>query len=378
MNIGYVANSRFPSERAHMTQIVGMCNAFASLGHDVTLLVTDRVTSITEPSEIFFGVPIHFHVARMHVPDIAGRARRIPSVLRPCAFLMQRIVYSKEVRKYIKTHNIEMIYGRDEWILWFLSLFTRVRMVWESHEARYSWAARHLLSTHTKTIVISEGIRDFYQAHGVPENLLHVAHDAVDERFFVPHVTTNEARFKLNIQTTKPVVMYIGGLETWKGAQSLIDAAHTQEFFDVYVIGGKESELQYIRQKYPHIYFLGPRPYKNLPEYQQAADILVIPNTAKEKLGAIYTSPLKLFAHMTAQKPIVASRVPSITTVLTEEEAFFFEPDNPVSLRETLMYALMHREEAYKKAARVYEKSTTHTWLKRGEGIMRFLTSHTR
>ena len=78
MNIWYVSNSRFPSERAHMTHIVHMCNAFADEGHTVTLVVTDRPTTIEERPEAFYGVPLHFSDIRVSVPDMAGRARTIP------------------------------------------------------------------------------------------------------------------------------------------------------------------------------------------------------------------------------------------------------------------------------------------------------------
>jgi hypothetical protein len=42
MNVSYVHNARMPTEKAHGVQIVKMCEAFASLGHTVTLIVTDR------------------------------------------------------------------------------------------------------------------------------------------------------------------------------------------------------------------------------------------------------------------------------------------------------------------------------------------------
>ena len=42
MKILYLANIRFPSDRAHATQIFNMCNGFASNGADTTLVVADR------------------------------------------------------------------------------------------------------------------------------------------------------------------------------------------------------------------------------------------------------------------------------------------------------------------------------------------------
>lgn len=372
MKICYVANSRFPSERAHMTQIVQMCNAFAHLGHQVTLLVTDRKTDITETAETFFGTRIDFTVARVAVPDVAGRSPRIPSVLRPYLFFIQRVAFTCRAILHVKQHRYTHLYGRDEWILWLMSLFTDTPIVWESHEARYSFPARRLLAKGVSLVVISEGIRDFYLQKSVAENRVLVAHDAVDARFFEPHVPVRDARRLLGIETTKPVVMYIGGLEDWKGAETLFEASRDQESFLTYVVGGKEREISDMRAKYPHVHFLGSRPYRELPVIQQAADVLVIPNTARIPLSALYTSPLKLFSYMTARKPIVASRVPSITNVLASDDAYFFTPDNPDSLREAIVTAISDTNRSSANAVRAYAKSLRYTWQSRAETILRF------
>lgn len=374
MKICYVANSRFPSERAHMTQIVQMCNAFAAGGDDVTLLVTDRKTQVADSPEVFFGVPINFEIVRIPVPDIAGISPRIPILLRPFFFSLQRIVFALRAAAYVRrTCPDAYVYGRDEWILWMLSKFVRAPIVWESHEARFSFAARRLLSRIQQFVVISEGIHDFYIRQGILSERMLVAHDAVDSRFFGERISTEHARELLGIETKKPVALYIGGLEEWKGARTFFEAARRQDFFDTYVVGGKETELEHFRGEYPSVNFLGPRPYRDLPKVQQAADVLVVPNTAMTPLSAEYTSPLKLFAHMTSGKPIAASRIPSITNVLGEDEAFLFTPDNPEDLIRAIREALEENTLAHERAERAYKKSSRYTWEKRAGEIRRFM-----
>lgn len=373
MKICYLANSRFPSERAHMTQIVAMCNAFTLKGNDVSLLVTDRKTDITDTPEVFFGVPIHFSVIRIPVPDIAGISSKIPRVFRPFFFTIQRFVFAYRASR--RTSSFDLVYGRDEWILWLVSLFSKVRIVWESHEARYSIAGKALIKNGVPIVAISEGIRDFYVKQGVNQKIL-VAHDAVDERFFAPHVSTEHARRVLHIATQKPVVMYIGGLEEWKGVEILCKAGEGQSVFEVYVIGGKEKEIALLRQKYPSVHFLGHRAYRDLPITQQAADILVIPNSAKDAVSSEYTSPLKLFTHMTSKKILVTSRVPSIMNILTTDDVFFFEPDIHESLQKIIMEALAQSEEGIKRATHAHEKSFQYTWNSRAERIISFIAEH--
>lgn len=372
MKICYVANSRFPSERAHMTQIVHMCNAFAAQGNEVTLVVTNRKTVITEEPQHYYGTSLHFNIVRLNVPDMAGISPQLPVFLRPWAYLIQRVSFAYVLSRHVRNENYTYLYGRDEWVLWLLAKATRIPIIWESHEAKFSFIARKLIVKVKAIVVISEGIRDFYLKHGVDKSRIMVAHDAVDTSFFNTHTQKEIARREVGIETTKPVAMYIGGLDAWKGTDVFFEASKEQ-MFEAYVIGGKEKELSDLRKKYPHVHFLGQRPYKDLSRLQQAADVLIIPNTATNILSREYTSPLKLFSYMTSKIPIVASRIPSITAILTDDDVYFFDADNSVSLRDAIHRAL---EDQYKtiKAERAFKKSLTYTWDNRAKKIIEFLS----
>ncbi len=167
--------------------------------------------------------------------------------------------------------------------------------------------------------------------------------------------------------------MYIGGLEEWKGANTLCEAGKGQDVFDVYVIGGKEKEITNMKGLYPHVHFLGSHPYRELPVLQQAADVLVIPNTGTNALSSLYTSPLKLFTYMTSKKPIIASRIPSITNVLTEDEAYYSIADDAEDLQNVIIAVIADTEGSHKKAERAYQKSLYSTWSERARNIATFL-----
>lgn len=367
MKIAYVANSRFPSERAHMVQMVAMCNAFVSCGHSVTLFVTDRKTHITEDLETYFGVPITFAIVRIKTPDIAGNANRIPRFLWPVSFFMQRFAFAWGAARYIQQESFDHIYGRDEWVLWLISLVLKTPSTWESHEARYSFATRRLLRKQTPFVVISEGIRDFYIEKGVSKEKILVAHDAVDDRFFETTISQTEARRELGIESSRPVVMYIGGLDAWKGVDILFTAAKLgRDVYDVYIIGGNKNEIAILEKQHHDVKFLGHKSYKYLHRYQQAADVLVIPNTAKNPLSEKYTSPLKLFSYMTSKVPIVASKIPSIMVVLGYDAAYFFEPDDATSLHRHIIDAL-HDSNRKVRAIKAFELSKKYVWKQRAQ-----------
>ena len=377
MKIAYVSNSRFPSERAHAVQIVHMCNALVQQGNEVSLLVTNRSTHITQSPEEFYGTPLLCTVVRIPVFNIVGRILSIPKIFWPCIYMFQRIIFTLQTWRYIKNKNYDCIYGRDEWVLWLLSFVTKIPVLWESHEAKYSFVSRRLLNYCKTIVVISEGIRDFYVEKGFFSEKILVAHDAVDAGFFNKTLSKKDARAVLGIVSEKPVVMYIGGLDQWKGVGTLFEASESN-YGDIstYVIGGKEHQIERYRALYTHINFLGARPYKELKDLQQAADALVIPNTAKNKLSALYTSPLKLFAHMTSHIPIVVSDIPSMRNILSDDEAYFFEADNAKSLVEVLASVIKNTPRAQQKAQKAYVLSQNYTWDARAKSITQYIKNN--
>ncbi len=76
---------------------------------------------------------------------------------------------------------------------------------------------------------------------------------------------------------------------------------------------------------------------------------------------------------MTAKKPIVASRIPSITNVLDDDEAFFFTPDSGEDLAKVLTQVSHNQAEARVRAERAYSKSRNLTWTARAQTIGDFL-----
>jgi len=374
MKIAYLSNSRFPSERAHVVQTVHVCNAFSTCGNEVTLITTDRFTNITENIEDFYGDKIQFNIERVKVPDLSGNILKYPKFLWSFFYTVQRLIFAYRSNKILDEGGYDIAYGRDHWILAVISFISNISVVWESHEAKFNFPAKHLVKRCKKIIVISEGIRDFYLSKGVGANKLLVAHDGIDESFFDPTISKAEARARLGIDSNLPVVMYIGGLDKWKGVETLFEAGiNSQDNFSVFVVGGNEDEIQFYQDKYPKVNFLGYRPYKELRFNQQAADILVVPNTAKNKLSAEYTSPLKVFAHMTSGIPMVVSDISSLRNILGEEQAYFFTADSSDALNKAILEVLANPEMAKNKANSAMIQSKHYTWNLRAKKITDFI-----
>ena len=77
---------------------------------------------------------------------------------------------------------------------------------------------------------------------------------------------------------------------------------------------------------------------------------------------------------MASKRPIVASDIASIRSVVSEREVTFVEPDAPQALVNAFEEIKSHPELYSAKTEAAYERVRTHTWEKRAERILEKLT----
>jgi glycosyltransferase involved in cell wall biosynthesis len=179
----------------------------------------------------------------------------------------------------------------------------------------------------------------------------------------------------------KKIVLYAGHLYERKGAFVVGEAAPLLDDDTlVLFVGGTEDEIPDFTNRYgsdSHVRILGPKPHADIPYYLCAADVLVLPNSAKDADARLYTSPMKLFEYMASGTPIIASDVPSVREILNEQTAYFFAPDDPRALAESVLRVLLHKEEADEKVCSAKKIVAVHTWEKRAKNIMNALIAVT-
>ncbi|MEK7639430.1 MAG: glycosyltransferase family 4 protein [Patescibacteria group bacterium] len=368
MKLLYVANTRFPSERAHATQIAHMCQAFSQLGNEVTLVTNDRTKATLRDIERWIGFVPNFSFIQIRFGIVFA-----PTII--LTFLLNHLVFTFLLTRQLKLSEADVIYTRDEWLCYFLSFVVpKHKLVFESHEAKYNFALRKLVEMKIKIICISQGVLNEYLHRNIPSAQMTVAYDGIDDGFFTSVEDRTATRERLGLPQNARVVMYIGGFDKWKGVECFFKASEYVSQVMFSVIGGKPDEISLYKMKYPKVIFLGSHPYRNLKNNQQAADILVIPNSNETDLGARYASPLKLFAHMASNVPILVSNVPSVSTVLSDKEATFFQPDNAHAMAATIEHMFGDYAVAQTKAKRAYQKSQHYSWKNRAKKIIDFLT----
>ena len=144
----------------------------------------------------------------------------------------------------------------------------------------------------------------------------------------------------------------------------------------VMFMGGTDEDIAKFKDQYggeSRVAVIGRKSDQERPLYLRAANAAVLPNTGEDEISVRYTSPLKLFGYMAAGVPVVASDLPSIREVLSEEEAFFATPDDPQSFATRLQEVVHNQAHADARAGRARHKVVQYEWGKRAEAILQFL-----
>ncbi len=363
MRLLYVINARIPSERAHGIQVMKTCEALARAGVDVTLVVPWRFKRIKGDPFAYYGVEPVFRIKRLPALDL--------SFMGSFGFWICSLTFVKSVFLYLLFSRYDVVYSRDELPLLVAHMMGK-KIFWEGHDGRLNTLTRNVLPKLAGLIVITNGLGEFYREHGYSGSI-HVSPDGVDLTDFKDPISRDEARERLGLSHGEHIVLYVGSLQSWKGCDTFLAASELLPDVRFAVIGGSLQEIRKLRERFPHVSFLGERPYKELPINQRAADVLVIPNTARTAISARFTSPLKAFAHMASDVPIVASDVPSIREVLSETNAFFFAPDDARSLADAITYVLHHPNEAHERAGTAQIDVVRYSWDNRAHGIASFI-----
>ncbi|MBU0981560.1 glycosyltransferase family 4 protein [Patescibacteria group bacterium] len=373
MKLLYLSNNRFPTEKAHGLQIAKMCEAFLEAEVDLTLIVPRRKQTKHVPvdsAQVFYQLRVEVPVVRLWCIDFLT-SKWVPRVL---AYFLQSFTFGLRARLALLGKRKEVIYTRTLLPLWGVR---RARWFFEAHTFPKTPAGRKFQSIVLRgasgVVCISEGLKEKYEEilpHSVP---ILVAHDGVDLSIFSSLPEKDEARRRLGLPEDKKIVLYTGSPYKWKGVFTLAKAtAKLNDVLAVFVGGNEdEPELKSLSKKAEAARVIPYVPYGMVPDYLAAADVLAIPNSAKDPVGREDTSPLKLFEYMATGKKILASDVPALKRVLSEETAWFFKADDAADLRKELLICLGSEQRRGERAA---EEARKYSWKKRVESILEFVS----
>ncbi len=199
----------------------------------------------------------------------------------------------------------------------------------------------------------------------------------VDSTFFQPQPQAT-ARTALGLPHTRQLVLCVGRMEPLKGMDALIRAAallHTQqptlaEQVQVILIGGEPADRQdawnaeQVRLSElcaalgvdDMVLFAGSQPHTALPNWYNAADVLVMPSHY-ESFGMVALEA------MACGVPVVASAVGGLTTLIEDgTSGVLVPPDTPHLLAHALQRLLQDVEQAASMGQAARQRALHYAW----------------
>jgi glycosyltransferase involved in cell wall biosynthesis len=389
MRILYLADIRFPLDRANGIQTIETCYALCERGHDVRLLVRpDTARRPREPFDFYGLVPLpNLHIERVTVagPDAA---RRLTYVARSIDTLVRQ------------RRTIDVVMTRD---LMVAALAVRVPrglrppIVYESHGLAPVFAEtkpemltggsaappqklKRLLAREIRVwrkaegyVTITEGLAgDLRRQFGPRQNTATVpdgARLATDRQFARPGAGA------------LPVVVYAGHLYPWKGVDVLLRALVQLPYVRAVIAGGHPAEGDLARLTAlatslgldSRVTFTGFITRQEVATLLATAAVVVMPHTATT-VSDRYASPLKLFEYMASGKPIVASNLSAVREVLRDgDTACLVAPGDERALAAGLTRVLSDPPFAERIARGAFDEAASYTWARRAERLERVL-----
>lgn len=373
MKLIYISNTRIPSEKANTYQSMVMCEAFSQYFDEVEFWYPD-MRNTTEMLKIdnpykFYSIKETFKLKKIKCFDNDILFKYFNKVW----FVSRSVTFGFNIALNLrKEPGDSLIFIRDVIGVKFLVLLKKLGLIkqkifFEAHV--YSKNISKLNKNIDGLVVINNYLKTLYEKEGI-KNIL-VAHDGVKINEY------KDIKFKSESISSIKNIVYIGNLFKWKGVYTLVDSI---KYFDknikFIVIGGSNDTLPFFKEyvkknNIKNIEIIGFVQKKETLKYIEKSDVLVLPNSAKDKMS-YYTSPLKLFEYMASKRPIVASRLPSIEEVLQDKKnSILCEPDNSKDLADKIKWCL--ENDTTKIVNQAYQDVQNYTWDKRAQKIVNWM-----
>lgn len=356
MKLLYATANQYPSILANRLQVKLMSQALAKqLGTDFTLGVNE------------------FKEAHNFVPKIKvfGGWTKSP-------YLALRYL------RFASHQHFTHIYCREAKLLFFMQLFSRLFsrrfvFVYEAHYFSTDFYYRHISAWADRVVVIASSIRGQLIKTGIAPTKILVAPDGVDLKQFTIPDSATDCRRQCHLPTDKFIALYAGHLYDWKGAWVLAETAKLlPDNFMVVFVGGTSEDLDRFKTKYGGIdklKILGWKDHNEMPYLLKAADVLVLPNAKPTMPFAEYTSPMKLFEYLASGTPIVASDLPSLREILSNQNSILFPPEDFTALATNLKQLQQDKNLGKTLAKQALTDAKEYDWDRRAARIIAFIRS---
>jgi glycosyltransferase involved in cell wall biosynthesis len=332
VKILFLAPQPFFEVRGTPLAVLHLVSALAGLGHRVDLLTFPQ----GEPHPVE-GVR-HLRSLRLPVgrvkagPSLGKMVLDVPFVAEAVARLAlgrYDVVHAVEeaahlVAPFARLLRVPLVMDVDSSIpdqLRYSGFATRGPLLWTAEALE-----RRALESSAAVVTVCSSLTEAVSRRAPAVPVFQIEDPPLVDRSDLPGAERVDAlRRELGLSRL-PLVLYSGNFESYQGVELLVDASPLVPDAQLLFMGGEPEQIESLRARARSLgserrcVFSGKRPPSQLPEFLAAADVLASPRSKGEN------TPFKVFTYLASGRPLVATRIPSHTQLLSDETAFLVEP----------------------------------------------------
>jgi len=313
MKIHYLATARIPSKTANSLQIIKMCEAFSTIGHDINLIVPNLISenvSIRDYYDLKKKIKI-YKIGKI-IKDIKG----IGSILIPFKILKKSF-----------SIGCDIVITRNLVISLFLIIFKK-KHIFEIHDdlnssgkkISYIFKLFKLLNSKSivKLIFITKELKKHIsKKYKYRKNNFEILQDSTD-------IKSKDFPIKKKIKNKK--IGYFGSIYSSRGIPLIIELSRIDKNNSYFIYGGSKEEVKKIYNSNSKNLRIFPQiSYKKVKKVIKKMDILLMPYTRKATFsgnhGNIvnFMSPMKMFDYLASGKIIISSDIKVLREILVDK-----------------------------------------------------------
>ena len=388
MKIAVIAPTQIPALRANTLQVMKVTQALQTIGHTVCLLAPQAPGGHMDTAAQDWNTLAHHY----------GLQRLFPIEWLPASARLRRYDFSWRAIRWARRWQADLIYTRLPQAA-ALASQASLPTIFEVHDMPQGVLGPRILRWFLtgkgalRLVVITQALAaDLGSRFRLPADPLFtvVAPDGVDLMRYEGLPAPHEARLALALEASagqvtalRPerfTVGYTGHLYAGRGVELLLAIAAQLPEMNFIIAGGEPQDVARVHNRVQvghldNILLAGFVPNADLPRYQAACDVLLMPyqrQVAASSGGDIsrYLSPMKLFEYLACGRPIVSSDLPVLQEVLSSENAILLNGEDVDAWVAALQRLEAEPDLRLRLAARARADAQQYSWEARAGKIL--------
>jgi len=390
-SFAYVINQRLPNEFALSIYLIKTCEAVKKLGWQTHLLYPKR----TQPAHFpfnniwdYYHLPKNcFKAVRFKVLELVKIPFFLEGIISHLRYQFITSTFSTQALAYLIRNNISVVQtvSREMIFLLRLAFWYRPIVIYDVHvepktwyEGLFDWLMRPRADLF---LVNCKFFEEHYLSKGINPKKIIILPSGYDPDQFKSKGNKNDLRTRLKLPENKFIIGYIGRFEIFgeeKGVRAMLKVAASLKGklpIAVVAVGGPDKlvkEYQRLTKKLrlatnQAIIRSQVKPDK-VADYITSFDIacMLYPDVDhyREKM-----SPMKALEYMAAEKPIIATSLPAIRQVMSDDCAFLIDPGEQKALEDKILEIWKNPKAAKLKVKQAFDHVQQYSWLNRHEQI---------